>query len=274
MAEPRLPRRSPRLTVLFTWYARRYLSRHFHAVRLLRECSTLPPPGTPLVVYLNHPSWWDPLVAMVLARALAPGRPGYGPMDATMLERYAIFKRLGLFGVERSAPDARDRFIATSRIVLAQPDAMLWLTPQGAMVDARSRPARLKRGLGDLAATMERGLLVPLALEYPFWTERLPEALAALGTPIDVREHAGQAGAWWSRRLAGALDATMDRLADASVTQDAHAFRTLVGGTSGTGGVYGLWQRLRARARGEPYRAEHLPASGASTAPEQRGVAS
>ena len=51
----------------FTRYVRRYLRRHFHAVRLVRAGRPEAPAEGPLVIVLNHPSWWDPLVGAVLA---------------------------------------------------------------------------------------------------------------------------------------------------------------------------------------------------------------
>ena len=50
-------------------------------------------PDGPLIVVLNHPSWWDPLVGLVLTE-LFPDRAHYFPMDAHALQRYRIFQRL------------------------------------------------------------------------------------------------------------------------------------------------------------------------------------
>ena len=53
------------------------------------------------MVVSNHPSWWDPILFMLLHRAAFDGRPIYGPIDAAMLEKYRFFGRLGAFGVEQ-----------------------------------------------------------------------------------------------------------------------------------------------------------------------------
>ena len=93
-------RRSPWLIRLFTRHVKRfYLARDFHAVRLSRSGRPGPVPDGPLIVVLNHPSWWDPLVALVLTE-LFPDRAHYAPMDADALRRYRIFERLGMFGIE------------------------------------------------------------------------------------------------------------------------------------------------------------------------------
>src|SRR5688500_10539954 len=95
-----LPPRWPALVRWFTWYARRFVRRNFHAVRVLRD--TAPPAfeGRPILVAMNHPSWWDPMLALVAATEYYPRRRHFAPIDAAMLRKYRLFARLGFFGVE------------------------------------------------------------------------------------------------------------------------------------------------------------------------------
>ena len=97
------------------------------------------------MVYLNHPSWWDPLVCLVLAHRCFPGRAAFAPMDAAQLERYRFFRKLGAFGVERGTRHGAAAFLRIGTKVLARPGAMLWLTPQARFADARERPLRFAR---------------------------------------------------------------------------------------------------------------------------------
>jgi len=93
------PPRWPWLFHLFRWYARLYAAKHLHAVRVSK---TGPLPARldgPLVVVLNHPSWWDPLIAFILS-GLMPDRVHWGPIDAAALRRYRFLGRAGLFGIE------------------------------------------------------------------------------------------------------------------------------------------------------------------------------
>src|SRR3954451_16276173 len=97
------PHVSRGLTNLFAAYSRGYLRRRFRGVRVLK--SGLPPSESPhpLVVYLNHAAWWDPLVCLLLARKFFPHRTAFAPIDAAMLTRYRFFSRLGFFLVEPGA---------------------------------------------------------------------------------------------------------------------------------------------------------------------------
>ena len=239
----------------FRGYARRYVAKHFHALRLAR--ATLPDLGDgPVLLVLNHPSWWDPLIATVLSGCW-PERTHFAPMDAAALERYGIFRRLGMYGVAAGTLRGAATFLHVGNAILARPDALLWVTAQGRFADVRERPAGLLPGVGRLAATMTHGVVVPLALEYTFWNERLPEALVRFGPPVAVTEYPGRTPAAWTQHIATCLEETQDALATAARRRDPAAFTTVVGGQAGVAGVYGRWQRLAAWWRGRPFQAEH-----------------
>lgn len=251
--------RSPALCRFFERVMRRQMARAFHAVRLAepgvpRAVLDLPP-ERPLIVYSNHPSWWDPAFAMVMIPRQFAGRACFGPIDAAMLERYRFMRRIGLFGVEPGTRAGAAAFLRTSRAVLARPSRMLWVTAQGSFADARERPVRLRPGVARLMASVPGAVALPVAVEYPFWSESRPEALARFGAPLDG---AGSAEAW-NARLEGALEEAMDALARDAAARDPAPFRVLLGGRAGVGGVYDLWRRARAAARGERFRAEHMP---------------
>lgn len=247
--------RSRLVTWFFAGVMRRQMRRHFRAVRLAKPGVPPLPPGRPVVVFSNHPSWWDPAFFMVLAPRLFPGRRGFGPMEDAQLARYPFFRRVGIFGIPEGRAGAA-RFLDASRGILSDPSRMLWITAQGRFSDPRERPLTLRPGVAHLLAREPRAVALPLAIDYPFWSEKRPEALAAFGAPLDGAE-GGDAGAW-GERLEAALGETCDRLSDLAVARDARAFDALLTGRRGVGGVYGGWQRLRSGARGERHVPDHL----------------
>jgi 1-acyl-sn-glycerol-3-phosphate acyltransferase len=251
------PRISPWLLRWFRWYSRRYLSRHFHAVRLARAGRPEDPAETPLVVFLNHAAWWDPLVGLCLAEAVFPNRAAYAPIEAKALGRYRFMERVGLFGIDPGTRQGAVRFLRVAQAVLAMPNAALWITPEGRFADPRQRPVRLEPGLAHLARRMQRGVLLPLALEYPFWEERFPEALARFGDPVRAEEHRGLHLDGWNVLLAAHLEAAQDALAGESIGREANQFDVVIRGSAGVGGVYDLWRRMKARLRGQRFRPEH-----------------
>lgn len=62
-----LPHRWHWLIRGFRRYCTRYVRKHFHAVRLSRSGAALPNTDEPILVVLNHSSWWDPLIGIVLS---------------------------------------------------------------------------------------------------------------------------------------------------------------------------------------------------------------
>lgn len=251
------PTVSPWLLRGFARYSRRYLARHFHGVRLARGGAA--PDETwdgPLVIYCNHSSWWDPLVGLLLALELLPARRHFAPIEAAQLERYRFFARLGFFGVEAGTLTGARAFLETAGAILERTDSVLWITPQGRFGDPRERPPRLQAGLAHLA---RRGnaCLLPLALEYPFWDERLPEALARFGQPLDAAAVSGRPASEITRILAARLGRAQDRLAADAQTRDRAAFDLLLSGRSGVGGVYDRLRAAAARLRGERFQREH-----------------
>lgn len=242
-------RRSAAAVRLFHLYMRRYLARHFHALRLSGRVPALPT-DRPTIVYSNHPGWWDPAVFITLAPLLFPDRHGFGPMAADQLSRYRFMERLGIFGIA-AGPEGARRFIEVSSGLLEDARTMLWITAEGAFRDPRDRPVRLGSGVARLAGRAPGTVLVPLAIEYPFWTERTPEALVRFGEPVA----GGDAGD--RHRLGGRLEAAMDALSEAARSRDPTRFRTLVEGSAGIGGVYDAWRRARSALAGRRFRAEH-----------------
>jgi 1-acyl-sn-glycerol-3-phosphate acyltransferase len=250
-------RYSPRLVAWFSGYVKSYFRRHFNAVRTLNANPDLSGGEEPLIVVANHPSWWDPLHFLLLASSELPGRRMYGPFDAEALGRYRLFEKLGAFGVDRS-PRGAASFLRTSLAVTRRPDAVLWITAEGEFADPRCRPLGLMPGVGHVAKRLERGAVVPVAVEYPFWSERLPEALSLFGTPIDVCSHSPLDADDWTGLIAERLTATMDELASKAMARNPALFRTLLRGRAGVGGAYDLWRRVRARLRGERFDPRHL----------------
>jgi 1-acyl-sn-glycerol-3-phosphate acyltransferase len=240
----------------FRYIVRGYFKRHFRAVRVLgsERFIAAGQQNKPLIVYANHCSWWDPMVQVLLAAELMPKRNHYAPMDAAALERYRIFKHIGVFGVETKTTRGAAQFMRIGLSVLEE-NGVLWVTPQGRFADAREHPVEFKPGLAALASRVKGSCTVlPLAIEYTFWNERLPEVLLLVGEAIDVEETTSEA---IEERLKFALTQAMNDLKLLAMKRDASEFTLLQSGTVGTGGFYQLGQSILARMQGRRYQAEH-----------------
>lgn len=256
-AQAAIGRRSALWFGAFAVIFARALRRDFHAVRMARA-GPPPPAGTPhLVVYCNHPSWWDAALIPVLIARLFPDRVGFAPIDAAMIARYGFMTRIGAFGVAQNTPRGAATFLKAAGRILATPGNLLFVTAQGRFTDARERPVRLAPGLAHLIERVPQATVVPMAIEYTFWDERKPEALLRFGAPFIAAELAGRPRDERATLLASRLQRVMDDLARDAATRDPAAFETLLSGRVGVGGVYDLYRRARSALRGERFVAAH-----------------
>ena len=247
--------RSGRAFWAFGWYLRWYFFRKFHAVRVARTGLPQGFEGRPLIIYGNHPSWWDPALYILLSALLFRGRTGYGPMDAKALGNYGVFERMGVFGIELDSSRGAAHFLSTSLRILSDPASNLWITAEGGFADPRRRPLQLRPGIAHLARRVPRAVILPLAVEYTFWNESKPEALARFGDPIEAAPH--RTVAEWTRHLEDELTRTMDTLAADSIQRDPALFKTLLRGGAGVGGIYDLYRRSRALVGGRRFDPRH-----------------
>ncbi len=250
----------------FRGIVRGYFRRSFHAVRVrgLKRFAGFANSLEPLIVYANHGSWWDPMVAILLADKTMRGRRHYAPMDEQALKRYPILRRLGIFGVEMHLARGAVRFLRMGEAMLAA-GGVVWVTPQGRFVDARTRPLDFRPGMAALAARAAKAQggcwVLPLAIEYTFWDERTPECLLSFGEPVRVTS--GTSAGELAGVFEEALATTLDELRATAMARDPRALQTLMAGRVGTGGFYGLGQRIKALVTRSTYRPEHTAAGKA-----------
>ncbi|WP_428488144.1 lysophospholipid acyltransferase family protein [Rhodopila sp.] len=262
-----LTERSPVLVLLFGWYLRWYFHRRFHAVSVSRAGLPQVPNDRKLIIYSNHPSWWDPALFILVAAKLLPERASYGPMEAHQLQRYGLLRRMGVFGINPTSARGAADFLKVGRHVLEDPRRALWITAEGQFVDPRQRPVILRPGIAHLARHVPDVVFLPLAIEYAFWNESRPEALIRFGSPIEIAPRRDVTDTM--AVLGAGLSATMDALARESMTRDPALFQPLVRGVAGVGGIYDMWRRIRAWASGQTFDAAHAPGSAQVPPPGQ-----
>ena len=197
------------------------------------------------------------MVAILLAERYLSYRNHYAAMDAAALERYPILRRVGIFGVESSTTRGALQFVKMGLEVL-KAKGVLWITPQGRFADVRERPIIFKPGLAGLGRRVPGGCVaIPLAIEYVFWNERLPEVLLHFGEPVHISDASAQISENFDRRMNESLRQAMDELAAKSVARDSSNFETILTGRVGVGGFYEIGQRFWARLAGRTYTAAH-----------------
>ena len=246
----------------FDWYLQRYFPKHFHAfaannVSVAGNISQ----SAPLIVYMNHASWWDPLVALVVSKKYFPHRLLFAPIDAVAVRKYPFMQRLGFFPVEQDRLRGAGEFLKTARSILQHPGTSIWITPEGQFADPRQRDLGFQPGLAHLVSKLPSAVVLPLAIEYPFWEERLPEVLVRFGEPIVV-SHASSNDAesnkeTWGARLESALRQTQSDLETLSLARNSDAFEIVMSGKTGVSWLYDSLRRCSAFLTGKKLDKSH-----------------
>lgn len=251
----------------FRRYVRRFINQNFNAVRVAGREHLLTLPEGPIVCFINHPGWWDPMTGVLITDQLFPGKRFFAPIDAEALRQYPILNRLGFYPVSHGSAASAKQFLQHSRQLLQSPDTMLWLTPTGKFSDVR-RSDPFMKGLSGLVDRDYTGTLLNMAIEYTFWDERYPELLVEFAPPIDCgvlpvdREQR-------TRFLEASLASTQAALAQRAIAREGAAFSTLFMGHAGIGGMYDAWRRLAAWVRGQPFHARHRATENATSVAAQ-----
>ncbi|MGL6072766.1 MAG: lysophospholipid acyltransferase family protein [Fimbriiglobus sp.] len=240
----------------FLRYVKRFVRKNFHAVRLSKTSSPWPTGPEPIIVVMNHPSWWDPMIGTMLLMELPHGEH-YGAIDAEAIQKYPIFQKLGFLPVDTKSLRGAAEFLRLAGAVLEAPNRFLWITAQGEFADVRKRPLDLRSGVGHVAARVPTARIVPVALEYSFWTEKTPEALVRIGETLHVVDHPTFKGKDWTAKIEEALTANLDQLNRETMSRDPGQFTLLTGGKTGVGGLYDLWRRVTFWARGKKFNPSH-----------------
>lgn len=243
------------LTAGFRRYVRRFVRRNFNAVRIANPDALKSVSNGPLICFINHPGWWDPMTAVMLTDCFFADRRFSAPMDAEALTRYPILERLGFFPVARESAAGAREFLRSSRQQLAQPNAIMWLTPAGKFCDVR-QSVPFMSGLSHLTGSGFTGTLLPVAVEYTFWNERYPEVLVEFHSALNPADlPADQHDR--NQYLQICLERTQASLAAKAIARDPELFTTLATGRSGIGGVYETFRRLVAAIRGRTFQSRH-----------------
>lgn len=151
-------RYSPAQASFFRAYFARFFRKHMNALRLAdpERARRLAEVDGPIVVYTNHPGWWDGALYVVLPKLCFPTRRAYAPIEAGMMTKYGFFERIGGFGVDLGTARGAAAFLRQSDRILARSDSLLWISVQGQFADVRQRPLGIKAGIAHVCERAPR----------------------------------------------------------------------------------------------------------------------
>jgi len=235
--------------LIYRLLARRAVRRVFDRVWLQVD-GPLPEPARtgPLILYLNHSSWWDGYMMYLIHRMVLRGRyDAHLLMEERQLRAYRFFTWSGAFSVNRHDPEESQRSQRyAARLLRERPDRAIFIFPQGRIVPNDRRPLLTYPGIARIVALAGPVTLCPVALRFEFLGQQWPHAFIRLGPahrPADPEDHAATLADITAR-----LTAAVDALRDDVVGQRMDRFGPLLHGRLG---IDKRWDVVRAMFRGQ-----------------------
>ena len=251
------PDPSPLMETWFIRYIKWDLSHTFHHVYTLGEVGEIETDGrTPLIVCLNHSSWWDAMLA-ILVESEFFGWERYAVMEETQLARYRFFTKLGMIGVDRTSMKGAREFVDFARALLSNAKRSLWLTPQGAFRSNYTRPIKFQSGISHVVASLEKFHFTTVALHYEFGSERKPDAFVSFSPVELVTVPPDFNRKEWLFAQERRMEAQLDALLAAVEARDPTLFKVFLSGKTGANPIYDATRSLTARLKGEKFTTEH-----------------
>jgi chlorobactene lauroyltransferase len=168
---------------IFAVYSRNLLRRRFHSLNasgldFLKKQNA----DAPFLIYANHSSWWDGLIAFRLSREIKLN--SFIMMEEKHLKRLFLFRRLGAFSVVRENPrEAAKSLDYAANLLKENQNRTLWIFPQGEILPNDKRPLSFYRGAARVIEKAGRIAAVPLAIRYEFLGEFKPEIFVKIDAP-------------------------------------------------------------------------------------------
>lgn len=194
---------------IFAVYNRNLFWRRFAALKI-ENVENLIERGEnlPLVLYANHSSWWDGLIAFEIGQRARLDH--FVMMEERQLQQLFLFRRLGAFGVERENRRAAAKSVRYAvKLLREKPNRALWIFPQGEIAPNDARPLRLFNGAAHIVKHLGQCRAAPVAMRYEFLNDCKPVAFARVGQPESLENaiDAAAVTAHFAARLTALLDA-------------------------------------------------------------------
>lgn len=220
------PKKSKLFEALFYFYNRNLLKRRFSSLNVINFNSLRSRNSSiPLIIYGNHSSWWDGLIAFHLSRQA--NLDSYILMEEKQLEKLFFFRGLGAFSVVREKPrQALESINYAVDLLKEKPECTLWIFPQGEILPNDARPLRFYNGLAHIIEKLDKCFAVPIAFRYEFLGNFKPDIFVSIGD-LELIEKVGSKSEL-SQAFSLNLTRLLDKLKSDIINQNTDDFDKLI----------------------------------------------
>ena len=173
---------------IFSIYNGNLLRRRFHSFQVSGLDFLLNKnPHLPLIIYCNHSSWWDGLIAFQISYEV--GLQSFMMMEEKQLRRLFLFRLLGAFSVVRENPRSALKSVNYSAELLKKDSRnTLWIFPQGEILPYDLRPLKFYNGLAKIIEKIGNCTTISLSMRYEFLGEFKPQIFVKIREPKNISE--------------------------------------------------------------------------------------
>ena len=174
----------PRWRAVWHFYIKKALERRFYSIRVKHpEHFDMRDKSAACIFYTQHTCWWDGLIGYCLYTFLFKEKTNMMVED---LLSFPLLRYVGAFSIDKKSPKSILRSMQYAVDFLTNERTSLWMFPQGVIKPPNHRPLELQKGIAYLAQKVDKVNLIPIAIQYPFLRQGLPEVMVDIGKPIVV----------------------------------------------------------------------------------------
>lgn len=168
---------------LFGWYVKWLFRFRFKQIWIKQDY--YPESDSRTIYYLNHSSWWDGIIPLLLNRYLFNQRARAMMEDKQML-RYTFFRRIGAFSVNLDAPRKSGRSLRYAMESMKRDNSSLYIYPEGKIVPFSVKKPEFEGGLTWLARQLPEVDIVPVGIYIHTIRHDKPELHINIGQKVET----------------------------------------------------------------------------------------
>ncbi|NBC04239.1 MAG: hypothetical protein GVY20_11100 [Bacteroidetes bacterium] len=167
---------------LFDLYTRLLFWRRFKNFWV--DQSYHPGPDSKTIYYLNHTSWWDGLIPLILNRKLFR-QNARAMMEDKQMREHGLFKRIGAFSVNLENPRSAVRSLRFAVDSMNRENSSLFIYPEGKIYPFKTENIHFRDGLAWIANRVKDVDVVPIGIYISTANFDKPELFLKIGKPVE-----------------------------------------------------------------------------------------
>jgi chlorobactene lauroyltransferase len=168
---------------IFDFYVRNLFWRRFKNILIDQQYQ--PTKESRTIYFLNHTSWWDGLIPLLLNQKLFQ-QNARAMMEDRQMRDHPFFSKIGAFSVNLENPRSAVQSLRYAVESMKRPNSCLFIFPEGKIVPFSTNRPNFKKGLGWLSKQCPDADIVPVGIYIQTARHDKPELYIRVGAPVQT----------------------------------------------------------------------------------------